>query len=230
MILCNPHNPVGNVWTAEELARIGELCHKYGVKVISDEIHCEFTSPGCTYTPFASVNQVCRDISVTLISASKSFNLAGLCSAVAVAHDPSLRAKVYRCLNTDEVGEPGAFAIQGNMAAFRWGEEWLDELLDYVNANKSYAVRYISENIPALKAVRSDATYLLWVDISGVGMDSRSFVSAIREKTGLVLSAGESYGSCGTHFVRINLGTQRSRVEDGLCRLKLGVEMIAEGR
>ncbi len=229
MILCNPHNPVGKVWKKEELLRIGELCFKHGVTVISDEIHCEFTYPKKTYIPFASVSDVCRDISVTLVSASKSFNLAGLCSAVAIAHDPSLRWRVYRCLNTDEVGEPGAFAIQGTIAAFKDGEEWLDELIDYVESNKDYVCRYLEDNIPQIKPIRGDATYLMWLDISALGMDSKSFVHELHRSAGLLLSSGESYGECGRCFVRINLGTQRSRVEEGLRRLKLGVDMITRG-
>ena len=219
MILCNPHNPVGRVWTREELAKIGELCRKWGVTVLSDEIHCDFVRPGCRYTPFASVSDTCADISVNCISASKTFNIAGLQSAAVAVKDEALRFKVYRGLNNDEVGEPNAFAMCANIAAFRECDEWVTELVEYVFENKRIASEYIEKNIPKLKAPLSDATYLLWIDISGVSSDSVEFCRELREKTGLYLSDGEEYGECGRAFVRMNLATQRSRVLDGLERL-----------
>ena len=226
-ILCNPHNPVGKTWTREELAKMGELCKKHGVTVLSDEIHCEFTFPKNSYVPFASVNETCRDISITCLSASKSFNLAGLCSACVVVHDPYLRHKVYRGINTDEVGEPGAFAVAANIAALDRGEEWLDGLLDYIDNNRKLATDYIEKNIPVLKVVKGNATYLLWVDISDIGLDSVELCERLRREAGLYVSDGLEYGENGKYFIRINLATQRARVERGLTLLKNGIEKIA---
>ena len=223
-IVCNPHNPVGKIFTKSELAKIGELCKKHGVTVISDEIHCEFTNPKCAYTPFASASEICRDISVTLVSNSKTFNLAGLASACAIAHSTPLRNKVYRALNTDEIGEPNAFAIPANIAAYNYGDEWLDELVDYINANKAYASEFITKELPMLKAPNSSATYLLWVDISALGIDSVSFCKRLREEGGLYLNDGEEYGECGKYFVRINLATQRYRVVEGMKKLKAFID------
>ena len=223
-IVCNPHNPVGKIFAKDELAKIGELCKKHGVTVISDEIHCEFTNPKCAYTPFAAASDLCRDISVTLVSNSKTFNLAGLASACAIAHSTPLRNKVYRALNTDEVGEPNAFAIPANLAAYKYGDEWLDELIDYINANKAYATEYIKKEIPKLTVPYSNATYLLWVDISALGIDSVSFCKRLREEGGLYINDGEEYGECGRYFVRINLATQRYRVEEGMKKLKDFIE------
>ena len=228
MILCNPHNPVGRIWTKDELARIGELCEKHGVTVLSDEIHCDITDPTDGYTPFAAVNETCRRISVTAIAASKTFNIAGLQSACVYAEDPVLRHRVWRGLNTDEVGEPNAFSMSANIAAYTECDGWVDEMLDYVFENKRIATDFINSSIPGLKATYSHATYLLWIDISGVAEDSVDFCEKLRESTGLYLSDGREYGECGKSFVRMNLATQRERVFDGLERLKRGAELYAK--
>ena len=224
MILCNPHNPVGRIWSVDELAKIGALCRRYGVTVLSDEIHCDLTVPGEGYVPFASVNDECREISVTAIAASKTFNIAGLQSACVFAADPVLRYKVWRGLNTDEVGEPNAFSMSANIAAYNECDEWVDELLEYVFENKRIACDFINSKIDGMKASFSKATYLLWIDISGVADDSVDFCEKLRESTGLYLSDGAEYGESGRKFVRMNMGTQRSRVLDGLERLKRGAE------
>ncbi len=220
MILCNPHNPVGKIWDRETLRKIGHLAHKHSVTVISDEIHFSFTAPGKKYVPFASVDDICVDISVTCISASKCFNLAGLQSACIVAKNPTLRHRVYRGINTDEVGEPNIFSMNANIAAFRHGDEWIDELNEYIFANKRFACDYIRDNIPSIKAPFSEATYLLWADISALSDDSVAFCKDLREKTGLYISDGTEYGACAKSFVRINLATQRSNVERGMKLLK----------
>ena len=226
MILCNPHNPIGKIWTREELAAVGELCNKYGVTLISDEIHSPLTDPGKCYVPFASVNRTCRDISAVCLSASKAFNLAGLQSSVVVAHDPRLRHKLWRGINTDEVGEPGAFATVGSIAALREGREWLDSLRQYIAGNKELVRAFISCEIPSLRVVASDATYLLWIDISSLSSDSVAFASEVRRLTGLYLSDGAEYGPGGECFLRMNVATRRELVEDGCRRLKRAVELI----
>ena len=223
MILCNPHNPVGKVWSREELCRIGELCYKHGVTVFSDEIHCDFIKHLGAYTPFAAASEVCADISVNALSGSKTFNIAGLQSACLAVKNPALRYRIYRGLNNDEVGEPNAFAMGACIAAFTDCDEWVDGLVEYVFENRRIAEEYIRDNIPDLRAVSSDATYLLWIDISAVSDDSVEFCKELRERTGLYLSDGYEYGECGKTFVRMNLATQRSRVLDGLERLRRGV-------
>ena len=224
MILCNPHNPVGRLWSREELAKIGELCHKYGVTVLSDEIHCDLTLPGKEYVPFASVNEICERISVSAVAPSKTFNIAGLQSACVFAKDPVLRHKVWRGINTDEVGEPNAFSMSANIAAFSECDAWVDEMREYVFENKRIACDYINSNIKGMKAAFSEATYLLWIDISGITEDSVDFCEKLRRTTGLYLCDGAEYGEQGRSFVRMNLATQRSRVLDGLDRLKRGAE------
>ncbi len=220
MILCNPHNPIGKRWSYEELAKIGELCHRYHVKVISDEIHCDIVDPQKSYIPFASVNETCRDISITCLSCSKVFNLAGLQSACIVVADPVLRHQVWRGLNTDEVAEPNCFSMQANIVAFQTGETWVNELNQYLYENKQLVSQFILEQLPNLYLVPSEATYLLWIDISHYSNDSEDFCHRLREETGLYLCPGSEYGKNGAHFIRMNIATTRKRVEDALTRLK----------
>lgn len=225
MILCNPHNPVGKIWDKETLAKIGELCSKYYVKVISDEIHCDITDPGKEYVPFASVSETCANISVSCLAPTKCFNIAGLHTAAVMIPNPELNHKMWRALNTDEVAEPNAFAIEAAIASFTKGGKWLDELREYVKENKNRIKEYIAENIPDLYIVPSEATYLLWLDCSKITSDSTALAEFIREKTGLFLSNGAQYGENGQFFMRLNTACPRKFIEDGLTRLKQGVEL-----
>ena len=220
MILCNPHNPVGKIWSSEELSRIGDLAVKHGVRVISDEIHFPLSDPGKTCIPFASASENCRKNSVTCVSASKAFNLAGMGAAAAIVYDPALCHKVWRGINTDEVGEPGAFAVSASIAAYTKCDDWLEEVRQYIYENKIYCYDFIENNIPGARVVRADATYLIWVDVSAYTSDSDALKEEIFEKTGLYLSSGAAYGECGKQFLRINLATQRANVIDGMNRLK----------
>lgn len=224
MILCNPQNPTGNIWTKEELARIGELCLKHHVTVIADEIHCDLTDPGYDYVPFASVSDTCRDISITCLAPTKTFNIAGLQTAALFAADEVLRHKVWRGINTDEVAEPNVFAVTAAIAAFTQGEKWLEELRAYLYENKRTVAEYINENIPEIKLVPSHATYLLWLDCSGVSGVSADLADEIRSRTGLYLAAGSHYGKGGENFLRMNIACPKSIVEDGLQRLKTAIE------
>lgn len=226
LIFCNPHNPVGKIWTKEELARVGELCKKYNVIVISDEIHCDLIDPGYEYIPFATASDVCADISITCLAPSKTFNMAGLSTAAVVVKNPFLRHKMYRALNTDEVAEPNAFAMQATIAAFTKGEPWLEELRGYIFENKQYVKEYIQKEIPKIKVVSGPATYLLWIDCESIDRDDVDFAEFIREKTGLYLSSGIHYGNTGKRFLRMNLACPRSTVVKGMELLKRGIELL----
>lgn len=226
MILCNPHNPIGKIWSKEELAKIGELCHKYNVTVISDEIHCDITNPGKEYIPFASVNDVCRDISITCIAGSKVFNLGGLQSACVVVPNKFLKHKVERGLNTDEVAEPNAFAMSANIAGFKYGDEWVSKLNNYIYENKKIFCDYVNKNLPKLYIIPSDATYLLWVDVRKYTDDATTLCEYLRSKTGLYVCEGSEYGVNGKAFFRINLATSKYNVLDALERLKAGLELF----
>ena len=228
MILCNPHNPVGKIWSREELGQVGELCRKYHVTVISDEIHCDLTSPGKEYIPFASVSENCRNHSITCIAPTKAFNLAGLQTAAVAVPNPNLRHKVWRGLNTDEVAEPNSFAVEAAVAAFTKGEAWLDALRVYIQENKNYVENFLKKEVPQIRMVPSQATYLLWLDCQEMQGCTTEFTQYLREYTGLYLSEGQQYGESGSPFIRMNIACPRSRVEDGMKRLAEGVRGYEE--
>ncbi len=224
MILCNPHNPIGKLWDRETLRKIGELCHKHNVTVISDEIHCDLTDPDEEYIPFASVSDICRDISITCVAPTKTFNIAGTQTAAVAVPNAALRHKVWRGLNTDEIAEPNAFAIDAAIAAFTGGAEWLDALRAYIFKNKRFAVDYVSREIPDISIVPSKATYLLWLDCGKLTDNSEKLAEFIYKQSGLYLSHGVQFGSGGERFMRMNIACPRSVLADGLGRLKKAVE------
>ena len=223
MLLCNPHNPVGKIWDRETLFRIGELCAKHHVLVLSDEIHCDLTDPGYEYVPFASVSQACRDNSITCLAPTKTFNIAGLQTAAVMVPNPVIRHKLDRGLNTDEVAEPNAFAVGAAVAAFQKGEEWLEELREYLSENKRRVREFAEKNLSGIKVVPSRATYLLWLDCSGITEDAGELTAFIRRDSGLYLTEGEEYGACGKAFIRLNPACPRERLEDGMKRLEASV-------
>ncbi|WP_044294286.1 MalY/PatB family protein [Robinsoniella peoriensis] len=219
LIICNPHNPVGKIWDRETLKRIGDLCVKYHVAVLSDEIHCDITEPGSDYTPFASVSENCQNNSITCVSPTKAFNLAGIQTAAVIVPDDNLRNKVVRGLNTDEVAEPNVFAAMAPAAAFGCGGNWLDALREYLWENRRYAEAYMEKEIRGVSAVSGRATYLLWIDCRSVIGDSSELCRFIRRHSGLYLSDGNEYRN-GKGFLRMNLACPRQQVKDGLKRLK----------
>ena len=225
MILCNPQNPAGRIWSREELARLGSLCRKHHVLVFSDEIHCDLTAPGRAYVPFASVDETSRMNSITALAPTKAFNIAGINSAAVFVPEEGLRQRMDRALNTDEVAEPNAFAVDATLAAFSdEGWEWLSALRDYVEGNKQAVYAFVRKELPDVCAVPQDATYLMWLDVSRYTADSRALQRFIREKTGLFVSAGDMYGGIGNRFLRLNVACPRSVLEDGLDRLRRGLE------
>ena len=223
MILCNPHNPIGRAWSKGELAKIGELCHKYNVVVLADEIHCDLTDPNVVYTPFSSVNEVCRNLSITCSSPTKTFNLAGLHTSYIYIPNPYLKHKVWRAINTDEVAEANIFAVTGAIAAYTYGASWLDELREYLYNNKIEFTEKVEKELP-VHVIRSNATYLLWVDCSKICDDTTPLVEFIKKETKLRVTAGGVYGKVGKAFIRVNIATQKERVKDGINRFIEGVK------
>lgn len=223
MILCNPHNPAGRIWSVKELRKIGELCKKHHVVILSDEIHCDLTALGKEYVPFASVSEECKQNSITCLSATKTFNIAGLQTAIVSIPNEEIRNKMKRGLNSDEVAEPNTFAIDAVVAAFTYGEEWLDELREYIEENKKTVAHYLQKELPQIKMVCSDATYLLWLDCTDIIGDTAELCSFIRKETGLYLSSGSQYRGNGNRFMRMNIACPKSILDDGLSRLNQGV-------
>ncbi len=224
MILCNPQNPAGKIWSREHLARVGELCRNHHVLVFSDEIHCDLTAPDASYIPFASVNETCRMNSITAVAPTKAFNIAGTQSAAVFVPEEGLRQRMDRALNTDEVAEPNAFAIDAAVAAFSdEGWEWLTALRGYIARNRETVYEFIRSELPDVYALPQDATYLMWLDVSRYTDNAESLQRRIREKTGLYLSAGNIYGGNGHYFLRLNIACPKALLEDGLKRLKAGL-------
>lgn len=226
MILCNPQNPVGKIWDRETLARLGELCREHHVTVLSDEIHCDLTNPGREYVPFASASETCKNISVTCIAPTKTFNIAGLQSAAVFAADEVLRHKIWRALNTDEVAEPNAFAIDAAIAAFTKGEAWLDELRVYLAENKQTVYRFIKEELSQITVLPCEATYLMWLDCRKVTEDTAGLAGYIRKDSGLYVAEGAEYGTNGVDFIRLNVACPRVTLLEGLSRLKSSIEKL----
>lgn len=224
MILCNPHNPVGKVWKKEELAKIGSLCKKYHVVVLSDEIHCDLTPEGVEYTPFASVSEECAQNSITCMAASKAFNLAGFQSAAVYIPNEGIHAIMERGLNSDEVAEPNCFAIDTTVAALTKGGDWLDALNDYLAQNKKYVETFIDKELDGVTLVKSSATYLLWLNTAKIAQDSEEICDFIRKETGLYVTAGGQYRGDGASYIRVNIACPKATIVDGMERFKKGLE------
>lgn len=219
LILCNPHNPIGKNWTKDELIKICTLAKKHGLVVVSDEIHCDVNKNINDYVPFLSVSPEAKEIGIACHAMSKAFNIAGLQSACIVVPNKFLRHKVWREINTSECGEPNYFAIDANITCFKEGEEWLNQLNEYIFNNKKYFYEEIKTKLPFAKLNLSDATYLMWLDVSHYAKSVDQLVEFIREDSGLIVTSGTEYGKNGEGFIRINLATQFERVKDGTNRL-----------
>ena len=222
MISCNPHNPIGKVWTKAELEKLSSLCEKYHVVLVSDEIHGDLVRKGGDYTPAFSLEHNQQVIS--LVSPSKTFNVAALHAATVIIPNEYLRQSVNRGLNSDEVAEPNLLALPASIAAYTEGELWRNELIEQLNINFDYATSFIQDNLPMLKVVPGTATYLMWIDISKLKTDSSIFVEFLHQETGLIVSAGQVYRGNGNNFIRVNLACPMELVKDGMNRLAEGVE------
>lgn len=218
LLLCNPHNPAGRVWRREELVRIGEICIRHGVTVISDEIHCELVFSGHNYTPFASISDEFLQHSVTCISPSKAFNIAGLQIANIVCADASLRAKIDRAINDNEVCDVNPFGVIATQAAYNEGEEWLEQLLEYLYANYLYMQEFCREHLPEFPLTVLEGTYLVWMDCRVLGISSETLEQRLVDEAGLWLNAGTMYGAEGEGFMRWNIACPRATLTKGLKR------------
>lgn len=224
LLLCNPHNPVGRVWTRQELRRIGEICIRNRVLVVADEIHCELVFSGHVYIPFASISEDFREHSVTCISPSKAFNLAGLQIANIVAADTDIRMKIDKAININEVCDVNPFGVEALIAAYNRGEDWLEELKHYLSVNYNYLRAYFDEYLPEFPVVMLEGTYLVWVDCRGVGLSSREIADILLEKEKVQVNPGSLYGEAGEGFIRLNIACPREKLIEGLNRLKRGLK------
>ena len=224
MLLCNPHNPSGRVWTREELRRIGDICIKNNVVVVADEIHCELVHPGFTYTPFASVSEEFQKHSVTCISPSKAFNIAGLQIANIIVENEEWRQRIDKAININEVCDVNPFGVIATIAAYNEGEEWLNQLLQYIHGNYLFFKDYCEEHLPQLPVAPLEGTYLAWMDCRSLGIPSEELEEELMKEAKLWLNAGSMYGKEGEGFMRWNLACPRQLVKEGLERFSQFVD------
>lgn len=221
MILCNPHNPIGKIWSESELFRIGELCRKHDVILISDEIHCDLTDPEVKYNPFETSSGY--DKVITCLSPSKSFNIAGFQSSIIHTKNNVLLDKIKTQMHIDNSDSCNVFATAAVTAAYNNSEEWLEELKKVLYENKRTVGQYLTRELPIIKLVECNATYLLWLDCSALNVPSKVLSGFLRTNQGLFLSAGIDFGKNGDNFLRMNIACPQGLLLDGLARLKAGV-------
>lgn len=226
MIFCNPHNPIGKVWTKAEVQRVAQLCQKHHVVLLSDEIHGDLVRKGQGYTPAFSIEA--KSNVIFLVSPSKTFNVAALHAATAIVPDENLRNIVNRGLNSDEVAEPILLAILATIAAYEEGHGWLKALKQQLNENFAYVSHFIQENIPEIRVISGDATYLMWINVQKVANNSAELVEFLRKETGLIVSAGSVYRGNSQDFIRINLACPLAMVKDGMNRLAEGIHKYSK--
>ena len=223
MLLCSPHNPAGRVWTKEELTRLGEICIKHGVTIISDEIHCELVYEGYKHIPFASISDEFSRHTVTCVSASKAFNIAGLQIANIVCEDEDTRARIDRAININEVCDVNPFGVLATIAAYNYGEDWLRQLTDYLYDNYLHMKAFCEEHLPQFPVARLEGTYLAWMDCSMLKTSSAELEERLLADARLWLNAGSMYGAAGEGFMRWNLACPRQQLQKGLDRFLMFV-------
>lgn len=223
LILCNPHNPAGRAWTKEELSELAEICFDNNILVVSDEIHSDMALPGFKHTPFATVSAKAENNCVTLMAPSKTFNIAGIVSSFAVITDKKIRDR-YRSFMTPRGLDQGTlFAYTATCTAYEECDEWLDEMLNYVQANIEFVDVYLKENIPQIKAIIPESSFLIWLDCRELNLNQSELVKLFVDKAGLALNDGSIFGQEGVGFMRLNVGTPRKVIERALVNLNKAV-------
>lgn len=227
LILCNPHNPVGRVWTKKELEQLGQLCLKHNVLIVSDDIHCDLIRKGYRHTPIASLSESLALQSITCTSPSKTFNLAGLQASHIIIPNERHRRTFKTAIKTLALDLGNTFAIPAVEAAYRHGEAWLDQLLDYLEGNIRFLTDFIRQNIPQVKVIQPEGTYLVWLDFRSLGLSPKELESLMRDKAKVALDEGYIFGTGGEGFERINIACPRSTLEEGLTRIAQAVKMLS---
>ena len=219
-LLCNPHNPTGRVWTKEELGRMNDICMRYGVKVVSDEIHCELVMPGHTFQPFAAVSDACRENSVILNSPSKSFNIAGLQTANIICVQPEWRRRLDRAININEVCDLNPFGPVALMAAYNESEDWIDELNAYLWGNYQAICEFAAKHLPQWKMLPLEGTYLPWIDITATGLSAQAYADLLMKEAKVWVNPGTMYGpQSGEGYIRLNMACPRTLLMEALRRV-----------
>ena len=219
LILSNPHNPAGIVWSRETLIKLADFCHSHRITVISDEIHCDMALFGNKHIPFANVSEKAAQCSITFGAPSKTFNIAGIVSSYAIVPNPELREKFFNWLEASEMSAPHLFAPIATMAAFRHGENWRKQMLGYVEGNIEFIEDFCAQHIPQIRPIRPQASFLVWLDCRGLGLSHDELTDLFVNKAGLALNDGDMFSPGGNGFMRLNVGTSRSTLEKAMNQL-----------
>lgn len=223
LILSNPHNPAGIVWSRNTLEKLADFCYEKGLTVISDEIHCDMALYGNKHIPFASVSEKAAACSITFGAPSKTFNIAGIVCSYSIVPDENLRKRFYGWLEANEFGAAPMFSPIATIAAFRKGEEWRKQMLNYIEGNIELVESFCKKRIPQVKPLRPQASFLIWLDCRGLGLDHESLISLFVDKADLALNDGEMFNPGGNGFMRLNIGTSRKIIEDALINLEKAI-------
>ena len=225
-IFCNPHNPVGRVWTRNELETLISLCLKYKVKIISDEIHSDLIFSGYKHIPTASISKEIEKITYTMIAPSKTFNLAGLQASTIIFPNEEEKNQYIANLKEMDIARNNCFSLVATIAAYREGEEWLNQVIDYIHGNMEFIYEYCKKNIPVLRPNKPEATYLCWIDARDLKMNDDELKKFLVEKAGLALGSGIEFGEGGNGFVRLNAATSRRVIEKALMQLEAAIKKL----
>ena len=226
LILANPHNPIGILWSRETLSQLADFCHSRGITVISDEIHCDMALWGKKHIPFASVSPTAAQCSITFGAPSKTFNIAGIVTSYAIVPNRELRDKFFGWMGGNELNQPDIFAPIATIAAFDNGEQWRVEMLKYVEQNIDFTIDFCKQHIPQIRAIRPEASFLVWLDCRELNIPHSALVELFTSRAKLALNEGSMFGTQGEGFMRLNVGTTRRVLKEALLRLKAAVESL----
>lgn len=218
-LLSNPHNPIGICWSREWLQELAHYCYENHILVISDEIHADLALFGHKHIPFASVSEEAAMNSITFMAPTKTFNMAGIISAYSVIPNPSIRERYYQWLDTNELSEPNIFAPIATIAAYRKGEAWRQQLIQYIEQNILFVEQYVAQHLPQVKVVRPEASFLVWLDCRALGLSHEALIDLFVNRARLALNDGEMFGHGGEGFMRMNVGCPRTVLQQALERL-----------
>jgi cysteine-S-conjugate beta-lyase len=226
IIISNPHNPVGRVWSREELNNLADICLKNNILILSDEIHCDLVLPGFTHTPMASISEKIADITITCIAPSKTFNLAGLSTASVIISNTALRKSFNRVVENLHVNGGNIFGTIASIAAYSYGHQWLDSLLTYIDNNIDYVEDYCSKMIPEIIPIKPEATYMIWLDCRKFGMNGKELRSFFINNAGIGMNEGSTFGPGGEGFMRMNIATTYQTVMKAMEQIEKAVSSL----
>lgn len=226
MILCSPHNPVGRVWTKDELEKLGNLAVKYDVKIVSDEIHSDIVFKGSKHHSMISISDEITKRTIVSMAPSKTFNVAGLSASYVIVPNEELKSRMQKVISGVHIGGLNLFGAEALSVCYNEGEEWLDALLEYLEENSRFVTDYINNNIPGVKTSLLEGTYLMWIDFRELGLDQKELNRMLIEDAKVMFNDGATFGKEGVGFMRMNIGTSRSIIEEGLKRIEKAVKKL----